>query len=380
MAHPEILDTEAKLRERVKELTCLYQAVQIATTQSDAPIGEVLQGIAELIPPAWQYPDITVGRVVMDDQSYATRGFRETPFKQSADIVVRGKPRGFIEVVYLEETPELHEGPFLSEERNLIDALAREVSGIMERHQARLEKADLEEQLRHADRLATLGQLAAGVAHELNEPLGNILGFAQLAEKVPGVPTTVMEDLQKIVSACLHSREIIHKLKLSARQMPPQRQETDLNELITERLLFIESRCIKHGIDIVRNLDSNLPRIVADASQLHQVLINLMVNAVQAMPDGGKLTISTGMKGDRICLGVEDTGMGISEDALNKIFLPFFTTKDADQGTGLGLSVVDDIVKSHGGEISAQSELGKGTSFTVLFPIDRSAGSRSKVS
>jgi signal transduction histidine kinase len=379
MERPEILDTEAKLRERVKELTCLYKAVQIATAQSDAPIGEVLQGIAELIPPAWQYPEITVGRVVMDDQSYETRGFRETPYKQAADIVVRGKVRGFIEVVYVEETPVLHEGPFLREERNLIDALAREISGIMERHQARLEKADLEEQLRHADRLATLGQLAAGVAHELNEPLGNILGFAQLAEKAPGVPEGVMADLKKIVSACLHSREIIHKLKLSARQMPPQRQATDLNEIITERLLFIESRCIKNGIEIIRRLDPTLPLIVADPSQLHQVLINLMVNAVQAMPDGGRLTIRTGVTGNTVTLGVEDTGVGISDEALNKIFHPFFTTKDADQGTGLGLSVVDDIVKSHGGEITAESELGKGTSFTVRFPMDRAAGPRSKV-
>ncbi len=372
MMRPEILDTEAKLRERVKELTCLYKAVQIATTQSDAPIGSVLQGIAELIPPAWQYPEITVGRVVLDDQSYATLGFQVTPYRQSADICVRNKIRGFIEVVYLEETPTLHEGPFLMEERNLIDALAREVSGIMERHQARLEKADLEEQLRHADRLATLGQLAAGVAHELNEPLGNILGFAQLAQKVEGVPQSVLKDLQKIVNACLHSREIIHKLKLTARQAPPHREQVDLNEIIRERLFFIESRCIKHGIRIVRKLDARLPTLVADASQLHQVLINLMVNAVQAMPEGGTLTITTRGDVEKVFFTIEDTGIGISEEALNKIFLPFFTTKDADQGTGLGLSVVDDIVKGHGGEIFAESVLGKGTAFHVSIPIDRS--------
>jgi two-component system NtrC family sensor kinase len=337
----------------------------------------VLQGIAELIPPAWQYPEITVGRVVIDDASYETEGYRETPYKQSADIIVRGKVRGSIEVVYFEKTLELHEGPFLREERNLIDALAREISGIMERHQARLEKADLEEQLRHADRLATLGQLAAGVAHELNEPLGNILGFAQLAQKVSGVPASVYDDLRKIVTACLHSREIIHKLKLTARQMPPHREKTDLNEIITDRLFFIESRCIKHGIDIVRKLDPDLPNIVADASQLHQVLINLMVNAVQAMPDGGVLTITTRVENERVLLQIEDTGIGIREEALNKIFLPFFTTKDADQGTGLGLSVVDDIVKSHSGEITARSDFGKGTVFDVFFPIELAQEARS---
>lgn len=364
------LDTEAKLTERVKELTCLYNVVQLATLQSDAPISEVLQGIAELLPPAWQFPEICCGRVVLGDQCYATAGFRETIFRQSADIVVRGLRRGYIEVVYLEKRPKLFEGPFLQEERNLIDALAREVSGIVERYQTRIEKAELEEQLRHADRLATLGQLAAGVAHELNEPLGNILGFAQLAQKSAEISSSVRGDLQKIVVACLHSREIINKLKFYARQMPVQRKETDLNEIISERLFFIESRCAKHGIEIERQLAPDLPRIFADPSQLHQILINLMVNAVQAMPNGGRLTLATAQEGDNIVLSVKDTGVGIPEEILSKIFLPFFTTKDADQGTGLGLSVVDDIVKSHGGQIRAAAAQGGGTVFRILLPVD----------
>jgi signal transduction histidine kinase len=364
------LDTEAKLRERVKELTCLYKVVQLATMQSDAPISELLQGIAELLPPGWQFPEITCGRVVLDDQIFETQGFKETAYKQSADIVVRGVRRGFIEVVYLERRPRLFEGPFLKEERNLINALAREVSGIVERYQTRIEKADLEEQLRHADRLATLGQLAAGVAHELNEPLGNILGFAQLAQKSEEISDLVRGDLQKIVAACLHSREIINKLKFFTRQIPVQRTKTDLNEIITERLFFIESRCAKYGIEIERQLDPDLPLIFADPSQLHQILINLMVNAVQAMPDGGKLTLATLRQGDNVLLTVKDTGIGISKEILSKIFLPFFTTKDADQGTGLGLSVVDNIIKSHHGEIRAASEPGRGTIFHVLLPIE----------
>jgi signal transduction histidine kinase len=370
MVRHQNLDTEAKLRERVKELSCLYKVVQLATAQPESPISEVLQGIAELLPAAWQYPEITCGRVILDDQIFLTAGFTETTYRQSADILVRGVRRGFIEVVYLEKRPKLFEGPFLQEERNLIDALAREVSGIVERYQTRLEKAELEEQLRHSDRLATLGQLAAGVAHELNEPLGNILGFTQLAQKVENVPLIVRNDLDKIVVACLHSREIINKLKFFARQMPVQRKETDVNEIILERLFFIESRCAKHGIEIVRQLDPNLPHILADPSQIHQLLINLMVNAVQAMPDGGRLTLRTSKANNRVVLFVEDTGVGIAKDVLSKIFLPFFTTKDADQGTGLGLSVVDDIVKSHGGEIRAASLPGKGTSFEVLIPID----------
>ncbi len=373
MEHVGNLDTEAKLKERVKELTCLYKVVQMAT-QSDSPIDELLQGIAELLPAGWQYPEITAGRVTLDDRSFTSDGFRKTPYTQSAPIQFNGEKIGHIEVCYLEERPQLYEGPFLKEERNLIDALGREVSSIFERYQSRLEKAELEEQLRHTDRLATLGQMAAGVAHELNEPLGNVLGFAQLAEKEPNLPESVKDDLGKIVDACLHSRKIISKLKYFARQMPSQRIETNLNEIILERLLFIESRCAKYGIDIVRDLDPDPPGIHADPSQLHQVLINLMVNAVQAMPDGGVLTLRTAHDENRVKLTISDTGIGIDEEVLSKIFLPFFSTKDADHGTGLGLSVVDDIVKSHGGEIIAKSRIGRGTSFMVYFPLEQGSG------
>ncbi len=373
MAHVGIFDTETELRERVKELTCLYKVVQIAA-QPDASLDDVLQNIADLLPEGWQYPEITVVRVVLRDQCYTSSNFKETPFSQKAAIRFGNEVIGCIEVFYLEKRHALYEGPFLREERNLIDALAREVSGVFERYQTRLEKAELEEQLRHSDRLATLGQMAAGVAHELNEPLGNILGFAQLAQKVDELPRSVSEDLEKIVDACLHSRKIISKLKYFARQMPSQRVSTNLNDIILERLLFIESRCAKQGIDIVRELDPALLPILADPSQLHQVLINLMVNAVQAMPDGGTLTIQTSHDDDRVKLTISDTGVGIEEEIFAKIFLPFFSTKDADHGTGLGLSVVDDIVKSHGGEIIASSQIGKGTSFDVFFPLGEMVG------
>ena len=366
MRQIEIFDTETKLRERVKELTCLYKVVQMSA-QPDVPLDEVLQGIANLLPPGWQYPEITVARLTLEDQRYTSANFRETPYRQKATVTLGGEVLGSIEVFYLEEKPLFFEGPFLKEERNLIDALAREVSGIVERYQTRLEKAELEEQLRHTDRLATLGQMAAGVAHELNEPLGNILGFAQLAQKAENVPQIVLEDLEKIVDACLHSRRIISKLKYFARQMPSQRVSTNLNDIILERLLFIESRCAKHGIEIVRDLDPDLPSIYADPSQLHQVLINLMVNAVQAMPEGGILTLRTSHSRGKVRLTISDTGVGIPDEILGKIFMPFFSTKDADHGTGLGLSVVDDIVKNHGGEILAKSRIGKGTSFDVFF-------------
>ena len=359
---------QAALRERVKELTCLYG---IATLSEKPGIssGEILQGIADLIPPAWQYPEITCGKIVMNGTTYSSPGGSNGTDRQVADIIVQGKKRGYVEVSYTEQKPILDEGPFLKEERNLIDAIASQIALIIEQKQAEEDRQRLQDQLRHADRLATIGQLAAGVAHELNEPLGGILGFAQLAEKGENISAQTLEDIQKIINATLHAREVVKKLMLFSRQMPTRKSQVDLNKMVKEGLYFLESRCAKAGIEMVRNLFPGMPQINADQSQLYQVLVNLAVNAVQAMPAGGKLTISTGVNENNVVFMVEDTGTGMNKEVMGKLFMPFFTTKDVNEGTGLGLSVVHGIVTSHGGTIKVASEVGKGSRFTVLLPV-----------
>ncbi len=356
------------LRERVKELTCLYSLAQLAT-RSDATLEEILQGCVRLLPPAWQYPEITAGRIVLDDRSYVTASFREGAHKQSADIVVNGQRRGAIDVVYIEERPACDEGPFLKEERHLIAAVAQQIALIVERLQAAEEKTRLQEQLRRADRLATIGQLSAGVAHELNEPLGNILGFAQLAQKHPDLPKQIFQDIEKIVTASLHGREIIKKLMLFARKTPPRKEQVDLNAVIEQSLYFLESRCAKNGVDLIRHFSPEIPQITADPSQLQQVLVNLVVNAIQAMPSGGVLTITTRVSDNHVVLVVEDNGAGMSERELKQIFVPFFTTKDINEGTGLGLPVVHGITTSHRGTIRVESTPGRGTRFEVRLPV-----------
>lgn len=358
----------AALRERVKELTCLYGIAKVVE-QPEITLEEILQNIVELLPPGWQYPEITGGRIVLNNSSYTTSNFQESPYKQKADIVVSGESRGFVEVVYVEKKPVLDEGPFLREERNLIDAIARQVAIIIERRQVADERAKLEEQLRHADRLATIGQLSAGVAHELNEPLGNILGFAQLVKKSAELPTGINLDIDKIIAASLHAREVIQKLMLFARQMPPQKSKVNINKLIQEGLYFLESRCSKEGIKINLKLSSKIPEITADQAQLHQVLVNLVVNAIQAMPSGGMLTIETLANEDHITIIVQDTGIGMSNEIIHQIFIPFFTTKDVGKGTGIGLSVVHGIVTSHGGSIKVESEVDRGSRFEIQLPV-----------
>ena len=359
---------QSALHERVKELTCLYGITQVSENSSQ-PIETVLERIAELLPRAWQYPDIASAAVTLDGKRYATCGFEDRQPKQTAEIVVHGETRGVVEVVYGEKTHDLDEGPFLKEESGLIDTVAKQVAMIIERRQAGEDRVRLQEQLRHADRLATIGQLAAGVAHELNEPLGNVLGFAQLALKAPSLPDQAHGDIEKIVRSCLHARQVIKKLMMFARQELPQKTGVNLNELVQEGLFFLETRCKRQGIEVIRSLDPELPEITADSSQLHQVLVNLVVNAIQAMSDGGKLTLGTAVAGDRVTLIVEDTGSGMSDEVMKKLFIPFFTTKDVGQGVGLGLAVVHGIVAGHWGTIEVHSKAGMGSRFEVSLPI-----------
>jgi len=218
---------QVELRERVKELTCLYGIAKL-TEHSSASMEETFQGIVELLPPAWLYPEISSARIILDGHSFSTPNFQEGIHKQIANIVVNGEQRGIIEVSYSKARPELDEGPFLKEERNLIETVAREVALNIEQKQIEQDKERLQEQLRHADRLATIGQLSAGVAHELNEPIGSILGFARLIQKNSTLPEQVNRDIEKIMKASLHAREIVRKLMLFSRQMPPHKTQVSI--------------------------------------------------------------------------------------------------------------------------------------------------------
>ncbi|MCU0559183.1 MAG: ATP-binding protein [Desulfobacterales bacterium] len=362
-----------ELRERVKELTCMHSIANLAM-DSAQPVEVFLERVVELLPPGYLNPDITEARVRFDGHDFQTRGFTPTPYRQSASIAIDGVVRGAVEVVYREPRPELDEGPFLAEERRLLDSVAREIALIIERKQAESEKARLQEQLQHADRLATIGKLAAGVAHELNEPLTGILGFAELLKEIPGMPAQAEADIARVEAAALHAREVVRKLLLFARQISPRQDPVNVNRLAREVASFFEARCAQHRIEVRLDLDPTLPDIPGDEPQVRQILVNLVVNAIHAMEQGGRLRVSTRLRGADILLSVKDSGSGIPDDIKEKIFLPFFTTKDVDQGTGLGLSVVHGIVKSHRGRIKFSSRAARGTHFKVYLPAGVTRG------
>ncbi len=358
--------TYIELLEKNRVLTCLYKIAQLASDES-LSFDITVQAILDFIPQAFKVPEEIAAGIQLDENFYRTAGFDSSRNRYGKDIVVKGDVRGRVEVGFLKNIAgtSCRNNGYSAEEKKLLASAARKVAVIVGRRETNEKKIALEEQLRHADRLATIGQLAAGMAHELNNPLGDILGFAQLASNYPDLPEPVYQDLVKIVKSTLYAREVIKKVLLFSRQTQPRETRTNLNNLIADWVDFIEFRCSKSNIEIVLEMDPNLPPVTGDPAQLSQVLVNLVVNAIHAMPEGGVLTIKTVVEPGNVAMYIKDTGQGVKEDIKDKIFLPFFTTKEVDQGTGLGLSVVYGIINEHGGTVAMDSQAGKGAIFKI---------------
>lgn len=234
------------------------------------------------------------------------------------------------------------------------------------------------ERMAQSERLAALGEMAAEFAHEIKSPLTAITMYAQfvreaLAKGELDEADRSLEDLGKIIRQSERIARLTNNLLTFARQAPLEPRPIDLHVLLNEVLDLLSFRFEKHGIAVKTEYDPHLPFIVADPSQLEQVFLNLVVNAMQAMRPGGVLTLRTGSTEEqgetKVWVAVEDTGCGIPPDLLERIFEPFFTTKDHGEGTGLGLYVCRRIVNKHGGHIEVQSEVGQGSTFTVYLPL-----------
>ncbi len=228
----------------------------------------------------------------------------------------------------------------------------------------------MQEQLRKTERIAELGTLASGMAHEIGTPMNVILGRAEYL-----LQRTADEGMKKglatIITQIERITKVMNQLLVFARRKPPDRQVVDLGEIVEDSLEMFQERMTHNRITVEKAIEANLPSIHADRDQLVQVLINLVTNSLHAMPDGGRLRLSLNRENSHVRLGVSDTGHGIPEEMRSKIFEPFFTTKDFGKGTGLGLTVVKGIVEEHGGTITAESVVDKGTTFWIRLPLDR---------
>jgi len=232
-----------------------------------------------------------------------------------------------------------------------------------------LEKTQL--QLLQAEKMSSLGKLAAGVAHQLNNPLGGITLFAKLLLEEYDLEEGAKEDLHRILRDAKRCRDTVKELLEFTRQTRHLMRPHDINKALTRTLFLLESQTLFHNIDIVKDLNASLPLVLVDIQQLYHLFMNIILNAAQAMEGKGILTVKSllSQNEEQVCIEISDTGPGISEKNLPHIFEPFFTTKEEGKGTGLGLSLAYRIVQNHGGRIRAESSSGKGTTFTIELPI-----------
>ena len=233
------------------------------------------------------------------------------------------------------------------------------------------EMIDMQSQLLRSAKLASMGELVAGVAHEINNPLTGILMFASLSSKTPDLPQQVKDNLDLIVSETGRCAKIVRGLLEFARESFPEKKMNSINQIIEHTLELVSHQTIFQDVDVQYRGGEGLPELEVDADQLQQVFFNMFINAGQAMPNGGSLTITTKFVEEEkaVLIVIEDTGTGISQENLAKIFDPFFSTK-AQKGFGLGLSVSYGIIENHGGRVDVRSREGEGTRFSIYFPTE----------
>ncbi len=479
--------------ERVKEFDCLYNFSRIAQ-QPGISLKQIYKELIKIIPPSWQYPEITRVKLVVNGDEFKSDNFKTSKWKQSADIKLEGEKAGSIEVYYAEEKPGAYEGPFLKEERNLIEAIAGQIARIIryrktneeiqtlkqrmefilgatktgldiidsdfnmvyidpvwqtvygdhkgkkcyeyfnsrkticpacgilkalktkhpvvtevilskegnrpvqvmtfpfqndngkwmvaevnvdiaERKRSEKKLKEAQAKLIQADKMASLGTLGAGIAHQINQPLTGIRAFTQVLLEQIDKDSPFYKNLKRIEEQTGYIRDIISNISGFAFAGKLRKIPIDINKPIKKALELLSEQLKLHNIKLVEKLGSGIPKVFADANQMQQIFISFIVNAKEAMDNLSKerkktLTITTSVAVDKKHIGItfSNTGGSISKEVINRIFEPFFTSKGPGS-TGLGLSVAYEIVRGHGGNIEVDSKPGKGTTFKMILPI-----------
>jgi two-component system NtrC family sensor kinase len=251
------------------------------------------------------------------------------------------------------------------------ERMRRELDDLRENERMRRELEEAQRQLVQAEKIASLGRLAAGVAHEINNPLAGVLIYADILMKELKGNEQWRKDLEEIISQTLRCKQIVARLLEFSRQSLDERVLFDLNENIGHCVTLLQHQSLFHNVEIIQDLEPDLPQIFGNPGELEQVFTNLMLNATDAMEGRGRITISSAseLKGRKVVVTFTDTGPGISPEVKEKIFEPFFTTKPVDVGTGLGLSIVYGVIHRHGGSIEVGSTTGPGATFIIRLPL-----------
>ncbi len=373
MSELERAEVDKRLMERMKELKCLYH-VQALTTDHSLTLNQVFDRVSALLPPSLLHPASAVARVVYHEQIHASGPWPLQSQSLRSDIQSKGLSVGFVEIAYPGPGPGEKSLGFLPEEREMLDSVAL----LLGRMLADREMAELA--TRH-ERLHAIGQLTGGVAHDFNNLLTVIIGNSELLADRLGMEPELRDLINSITKAARQGEALTHQLLAYARKQPLNPAPTDLNTLILgmEPLL---KRTLGSHIQVITSSEISSPAMV-DKGQMESALLNLCLNARDAMPNGGKLLIhgcdaspaelsrEWTLPDDTrtyVKVTVEDTGIGMTPALLEKIFEPFFSTKEVGKGTGLGLSMVYGFVKQSQGDVRVHSIPGQGTRVSLILP------------
>ena len=360
------------LTKRTNELNFLYTISKIEE-QSGTNLDNILQQTVVAITQSCQYPEITTARITLKDAVYTVPGFREGRRKLASDIVVYGKPIGSVEVFDLNEEPIVNEGPLQRENRSLINEISKRLSNIVERIWSEEEKNKLKQQLVQSRETEMVAQLAGGITHDLGNLLTVINGYISLTRKSLPSDHKAVEWLTGVQQATEQAADVTRSLLNVSQKTEIKKTPVELQGVAT-RCLNLLRRVLPPHMNVVINTEGEPVWVLADETQMQRVIMNLSINARDAMPNGGtfKLSVSKSRvettKSDafgknkewRAKLIASDTGSGINPELRELLFEPFFTTKPGEKHAGLGLTVINSIVRDHDGIIKVKSEQGKG--------------------
>jgi PAS domain S-box-containing protein len=365
---------EEALRESEEKLRGMFESIGDAVTVTDLE-GNIIE-MNEAAVGLWGYEkkEELIGRKGYD---FVAEEHRPLAVQDAEEVLIEGHTKGGVELNFIRKDGSIFSGEaraaFLRDKSGEPAGFISVVRDITERKQAEERRLELERKYLVSSRLTSIGEMAAGIAHEINNPLSPIIGFADLLLK-ENLPEAVKADLQIIRDCANRAVDVTKGLLVFARQSKPMRKLYSINEVVETTVRLRAYHLKTSNIKVIKELDPELPETMVDAAQMQQVLINIIMNAEYEMNKahgGGNLTIKTEKKDNIIRILVKDDGQGISSENMEKLFQPFFSTKGVGEGTGLGLSVCHGIVAEHNGRIYAESKEGEGATFIVELPIVR---------
>ncbi|WCO03398.1 sensor histidine kinase [Psychroserpens ponticola] len=358
--------TEQALQERIKELTCLYEVSSFIVNANVELIEETLKAIAFSVKKAFQFPKKTEVTIITATHSITTNDNLKKTVIIDSEIHLFNESKGNISAHL--NASEYTASDFLVEEQSLLNNVALKLGSLLERIEIQKNETSLKRQMEHADRLGILGEITAGIAHELNTPLANILGFAELLKSDLKANDKSLEDVDKIIKNAIFSREVVKKLMFFACEMPQEMKRVNLIPNIKNSINLLDATFRKEQVKYLVKVEDDELWLRADPIQLTQIIFNLLMNAIYFSPKNGLVTIEAKTTAKDVILKISDEGKGFTTEDLDKVFQPFYTTKPLGDGSGLGLSVVHGIVASHKGIITAKNNPNKGAIFTITLP------------